>query len=311
MIPHFDAAVIGEGPAGITAALYLARAGCSVVMFEKLAPGGQVLLTESLENYPGFPNGVKGYELADLFAAHLNDLNVTRPRGEVSSISGEAGAFTINAQADENAYEAKVVIVCSGARHRPLGVPRETEMIGKGVSYCALCDGNFYRNFPVAVVGGGNSALEETLYLSNIASVVHLIHRRDTFRGAQIYQDKIERLKDKIIVHKNCVVRDLIGEKQLQGLVLQDVKTAAKETIDVEGLFIYVGFLPHTEFLPERVQKDEQGFIITDTEMRTNVPGIFAAGDIRSKLTRQVITAAGDGATAAQAAFIFMEQMHA
>lgn len=311
MIPHFDAAIIGEGPAGITAALYLARSGCEVVLFEKLAPGGQVLLTESLENYPGFPDGIKGYELADRFAEHLNNLNVTRPRGEVSSVEGQAGDFTIKAQAGENAYNAKVVLVCSGARHRPLGVPRENELIGRGVSYCALCDGNFYRNVPVAVVGGGNSALEETLYLANIASVVHLVHRRDEFRGAQIYQDKIARLQDKVIVHKSCVVQDLLGEKQLSGVVLQNVKTAEKETIDVEGLFIYVGFLPHTEFLPERVKKDEQGFIITDEEMRTSVPGIFAAGDIRSKLTRQVITAAGDGATAAQAAFVFMEQLHA
>ena len=307
----YDAAVIGEGPAGITAALYLARSGCSVILFEQLTAGGQILQTEGLENYPGFPHGIKGYELADLFSEHLNDLEIARPRGEVSSVSGKAGDFVIKAAANEDAYRARTVLVCSGAKHRQLGVEHETHYIGRGVSYCAICDGNFYRNQTVAVVGGGNAALEESLYLAKIAAKVILIHRRAEFRGAMVYQEKLMALGEKVEILRDTIVTSLVGDKLLEGLVIRNLVTNLEQTISVDGLFIYVGFEPVTAFLPVELQKDGQGFIITDTEMRTNIPGIFAAGDIRSKLCRQVITAAGDGATAAQAAFVFMEQLHA
>lgn len=306
----YDAVVIGEGPAGITAALYLARSGCSVLLFEQLTPGGQILQTEGLENYPGFPKGIKGYELADLFAEHLNNLQIDRPRGEVSSITGHAGDFTVKAEANEEVYKTKTVVVCTGARHRQLGVNRETQFIGRGVSYCALCDGNFYRHQTVAVVGGGNAALEESLYLAKIASKVILIHRREEFRGAMVYQKKLEDLGEKVEIYRSTVIKSLVGEDQLEGLILRNLITNEEIEISVNGLFIYVGFQPITAFLPPELEKDPQGFIITDTEMRTSIPGIFAAGDIRSKLCRQVITAAGDGATAAQAAFVFMENLH-
>lgn len=308
---NYDAVVVGEGPAGITAALYLARSGCSVLLFEQLTPGGQILLTEKLENYPGYPQGIKGYELADLFAEHLNNLNVDRQHGEVSLVSGSAGDFTVKAEASEEEFHCKVVLVCTGARHKVLGLEKESQLIGRGVSYCALCDGNFYRNQVVAVVGGGNAALEETLYLAKIATKVHLIHRRDEFRGAKVYQDKIFDMPDKVEVHYNTVIEALEGDRELEGLKLKNVATSETELLPVHGLFIYIGFTPITAFLPPELLKDDQGFIVTDTEMRSNVPGIFAAGDIRSKLCRQVITAAGDGATAAQAAFVFLEQNHA
>lgn len=305
----YDAVIVGAGPAGITAALYLARAGCSVLLFEQMTPGGQVLLTEKLENYPGYPQGIKGYELADQFAAHLADLSsIERPQGEVSAITGKAGDFTVKAEADEDEYHARAVLVCSGARHRKLGLAKEDDFIGRGVSYCALCDGNFYRNQVVAVAGGGNSAMEESLYLANIAAKVHLIHRRDAFRGLKIYQDRLTA-NDKVELHLNTVIEALEGEKELTGLSLKNVQTGERESLPVHGLFVYVGFAPQTGFLPEELERDAQGFLVTDTEMRTNVPGIFAAGDIRSKLCRQVITAAGDGATAAQAAFVFLEQL--
>lgn len=307
----YDAVVIGEGPAGMTAALYLARSGCSVLTFENMSPGGQVLLTENLENYPGFPQGIKGYELADLFHEHLQGLDIDRPRGEVSSITGKPGEFIIHAEAGQDTYQARVVLVCTGAKHRLLGVEREEYFLGKGVSYCALCDGNFYRNMEIAVVGGGNSALEETLYLAKLAKKVHLIHRRDEFRGAKIYQDKIMAMPDKVEIHFNSVITALLGDKLLQGVTLRNVLTREESSLPVEGLFIYVGFIPVTSFLPDDIAKDGQGFLVTDTEMRTSIPGIFAAGDIRSKLCRQVITAAGDGATAAQAAFVFLEQLNA
>lgn len=306
----YDAAVVGEGPAGITAALYLARSGCSVVLFEHITAGGQILATEGLENYPGFPHGIKGYELADLFAEHLDGLAIDRPRGEVSQIIGTAGHFIIKAEADEEKYEARTVIICSGAKHRPLGVPRETELIGHGVSYCAICDGGFYRGKDVAVVGGGNAALEESLYLARIVNKVHLIHRRNEFRGAKVYQDKLAAMPDKVELHLDSVVTELVGETGLEAIKIKNLVSGEQSEIPVEGIFIYVGFEPNTRYLPPEIEKDGQGFLITDTEMRANIPGIFAAGDIRSKLCRQVITACGDGATAAQAAFVLLEQMH-
>ena len=305
----YDAVVIGGGPAGITAAMYLARSGCSVLMPEQLAPGGQILQTEAMDKYPGFPKGNKGYELADLFAAHLEGLAIDRPAAAVESVSGSAGQFVVRAGGVE--YGARTVVVCSGAHHRKLGLEGEDRLRGRGVSYCALCDGNFFRNQTVAVVGGGNAALEESLYLSKLVSKLYLIHRRDEFRARKIYQDKLTEQSDKITLLRSSVVTALHGEKELTGLTVKNLKSGEETLLPVNGLFVYVGFSPSTGFLPADLAKDEQGFIITDTEMRTNIPGIFAAGDIRSKLCRQVITAAGDGATAAQAAFVLMEQLHA
>lgn len=307
----YDAAVIGAGPAGLTAALYLVRSGCSTLLFEHMTAGGQLLATESLENYPGFPKGVKGYELADLMAEQIEPYAIDKPRGEVRSITGQAGMFTLLADAAEDQYLAKTVIVCSGAKHRHLGLPREDELIGHGVSYCAICDGGFYRGKEVAVVGGGNSAMEEALYLAKLVKKVHLIHRRAEFRGAKIYLDKLEAMPEKVEIHRDTIITQLLGDKDLTGLLLENLKSGAKSELPVDGLFIYVGFEPQTSFLPADLEKDSQGFIVTDTEMRTNIPGIFAAGDIRAKLCRQVVTATGDGATAAQAAFIFLEQLNA
>ncbi|MDR2056001.1 MAG: FAD-dependent oxidoreductase [Desulfovibrio sp.] len=301
-----DAIVIGGGPAGIAAAMYLARSSCSVLLCEQLTPGGQVLMTDSLENYPGYPKGIKGYELADLFVAHLENLPVDRVTGAVDSVTGAAGKFVVRCAGHE--YAGKTVLACAGARHRALGLDREDALRGRGVSYCALCDGNFFRGQVVAVVGGGNSALEETLYLSKIAGKVYLIHRRELFRGTKTF---LERLKatGNVAILPNTIIVELHGDPGLTGLTLRNVQSGEERHLPVDGLFVYVGLEPATGFLPAELQRDGQGFILTDTEMRTNIPGIFAAGDIRSKLCRQVITAAGDGATAAQAAFIFLEQL--
>ncbi|MDR2820615.1 MAG: thioredoxin-disulfide reductase [Desulfovibrio sp.] len=304
----FDALVIGAGPAGITAAMYLARSGHSVCLFERLTPGGQVLATENLENYPGFPKGIKGYELADTLNAHLEGLAVDRIPHAVESVSGAAGQFVLHA--DGRDFSGKTVLVCTGASHRKLGVDGEDRLLGRGVSYCAICDGNFFRGQSVAVIGGGNSALEEALYLSNIAAKVTLIHRREGFRGLKIYLDRLEKMTDKVDIQRNTVITNLHGEDRLTGLTLKNARSGAEKYLAVDGLFIYVGFAPDVTFLPKSVECDAQGFIVTDTEMRASVPGIFAAGDIRSKHCRQAITAAGDGATAAQAAFLFLEQLH-
>ncbi len=304
----YDAIIVGTGPAGITAALYMVRSGCTVALVEKLTPGGQVLATESIENYPGFPKGIKGYELADAFAAHLDDLKLDRFTESVNEMElSPEGKGTHKVLVGKNWLETRSIIVCSGAMHRHLGVENEMKLNGHGVSYCAICDGNFYRGLDVAVVGGGNTALEEALYLSKIAKKVHLIHRREEFRGAKVYLDRLEAAENVEII-RNTVVSAIHGETALTGLTLESVKDGKKTQLTVDGFFVFVGINPQVDFLPAMVKTDESGFIYTDTEMRTNVPGVFAAGDIRSKLCRQVSTAVGDGATAAQAAFLYVEE---
>ncbi|MGE4505331.1 MAG: thioredoxin-disulfide reductase [Desulfovibrionaceae bacterium] len=302
----YDAIIIGGGPAGMTAALYLLRSGASTLMLEKLSPGGQVLMTEEIENYPGFPGGLKGYELADKFEAQLADYPLVKRSEEVREIRPAGKRHQV--LAGDEWFEAKVVILASGARYKSLGVPGEREFLGRGVSYCALCDGNFYRGKTVAVVGGGNSALEESLYLAKLVKKLHLIHRRDEFRGTQCYQDKCFT-NPLIDVMRSCEVKSINGDASgVTSVTLCRCKDGGNEDLPVDGVFIFVGFSPNMEYVPESVEKDANG-VITDVEMHTNVPGIFAAGDIRSKQCRQVATAVGDGATAATAAFSYLEQL--
>ncbi|MCQ2444647.1 MAG: FAD-dependent oxidoreductase [Mailhella sp.] len=309
----YDAVVIGAGPAGITAALYLVRSGLRTALVESSAPGGQILSTAEIENYPGFPKSVKGWELADLFEAHLAPYPVDRLRGEVSAVeptSGEGGPFRI-ILAEGAPVEAKAVVACTGARHRKLGAPGEDTYAGMGVSYCAVCDGNFYRGRRVAVVGGGNSALEEALYLSRIVDRVSLIHRRSAFRGSMVYQEKV-RAAENIDIVTDTVIDEIRGSKAgMDSLAVRNIVTGELGTIAAEGLFVYVGMDPVSAYLPAAVEKDSAGFINTDAEMRTSLPGIFAAGDIRSKHCRQVSTAVGDGATAAMSVLAYVEQTNA
>ena len=278
---HYDAIVVGGGPAGITAALCLCRSGISVAQIEMLAPGGQILKTESIENYPGFPKGIKGWEMADAFAAHLDDYELDRYNDAVLKMEQVPGGWSFSV--GKETIVGKAVVVCSGANPRPLGVPRETQLTGRGVSYCALCDGNFFRDQVVA----------------------------EGFRAAKVYQDKIRAASDKIELVLDTVVTGLMGEDSLQGLHLKNVKTGEETQLPVDGMFVFVGYEPQNSFLPVGLELDPQGFIITDCEMRTNLPGLFAAGDIRSKMCRQVTTAVGDGATAATAAFTYLEQLDA
>ncbi len=310
----YDAIIIGGGPAGITAALYLVRSGCSVAFVEKIAPGGQVLKTESIENYPGFPDGIKGYELADVFAAHLNGLELDRFSSEVTKLElmqdNEEAAHKVHRVHFNNSHiDGHTVIVCSGAEHKHLGIDNELKLSGRGISYCAICDGNFFRGQEVAVVGGGNTALEESLYLSKIVKKVYLIHRREEFRGAKVYLDRLDNAENVEII-KSTVVTAIHGETDLTGLSLKNIQNGDETELPVQGFFIFVGIKPSVDFISDLVQRDAAGFLITDTEMRTNIPGLFAAGDIRSKLCRQVSTAVGDGATAAQAAFLYVEQLN-
>lgn len=309
----FDAVVIGSGPAGLNASLYLVRAGLRTALIEKNSSGGQVLSTSEIENYLGFPKGVKGWELADLFTAHVNEYDVEHIRGEVLKIETieENGAMHVLHMQNGDQIKTRAVIIATGASSRPLGVPEEETYKGKGVSYCALCDGNFYRGLDVAIVGGGNSALEEALYLSRIVNKVYIIHRREGFRGAQIYLDKIRAVPEKIELVTSCVVDSLAGEPTLKKVIVRHVETNEKRELPVEGIFVYIGHVSNARFVPENLERNEQGFILTDQEMQTNIPGIFAAGDIRAKLCSQVCTAVGDGATAANSAIRYLEQLNA
>ncbi len=297
----FDAVVIGSGPAGLNA------------LIEKNSSGGQVLSTSEIENYLGFPKGVKGWELADLFTAHVNEYDVEHIRGEVLKIETieENGAMHVLHMQNGDQIKTRAVIIATGASSRPLGVPEEETYKGKGVSYCALCDGNFYRGLDVAIVGGGNSALEEALYLSRIVNKIYIIHRREGFRGAQIYLDKIRAVPEKIELVTSCVVDSLAGEPTLKKVIVRHVETNEKRELPVEGIFVYIGHVSNARFVPENLERNEQGFILTDQEMQTNIPGIFAAGDTRAKLCSQVCTAVGDGATAANSAIRYLEQLNA
>ncbi len=303
---RYDALVIGGGPAGITATLYLLRAGANVAWVEKLAPGGQILQTEWIDNYPGFPEGIKGYELADLMAKHLEGFSFDRYMEEIESIEFEPGNNRVSFGGES--VQTKTIIICSGAEHRKLGLYKEEALTGKGVSYCGLCDGNFFRDQVVACVGGGNTALEDSLYLSGLARKVYLIHRRDLFRGEKVYQDKV-MAQPNIEILFDTVPERILGEGQVEGLEIKDVKTQEKRVLDVDGIFIFVGITPLTKFVPDSLVYDKDGFIETDTEMRTNISGVFAAGDVRSKRCRQVATAVGDGAAAGHSAHLFLEEM--
>ncbi len=307
----YDAAVIGAGPAGITAALYLVRSGVSVALIEGGAPGGQVLSTAEIENYPGFPKGVKGWELADLFDAHLAEYPVARVRGDVTAVESEEDKTYRISLAEGEALHAKSIVVCTGAKHRDLGAPGEDSFRGRGVSYCAVCDGNFYRGRDVIVVGGGNSALEEALYLSRIVNKVYLVHRRDAFRGAKVYENKIRETENIELVTKSVIDEIRGGSAGMDSAIVRNVESGEIRVIEAEGLFVYVGMAPVSSFLPEQVTRDAAGFVITDAEMCTSAPGIFAAGDVRAKRCRQVSSAVGDGATAATAALTYLEHWNA
>jgi thioredoxin reductase (NADPH) len=280
-----------------------------VAWVERLSPGGQVLLTEAIDNYPGFPDGIKGWELVDKMAAHLEHYSPDRYNQAALAIEAATGRHVVTLENGQLA--AKTIVICSGATHRTLGLPNEKKFVGRGISYCAICDGNFFRNQDVAVVGGGNSALEESLYLAKLVRKLYLIHRRDTFRADKIYQDKVLSLPDKIVPVLDTVITSINGGDELESLDLRNMRTQEERTLKVDGLFVFVGVTPQGQFLPAGLTCDPHGFIITDAEMRTNLPGIYAAGDIRSKLCRQVATAVGDGATAGHAASIYLEQLHA
>ncbi|TCO67562.1 thioredoxin-disulfide reductase [Caldanaerobacter subterraneus] len=302
----YDLIILGGGPAGLTAGLYAARSRLKTVLIEKTYLGGQIVNTYQLENYPGYEE-ITGADLVAKMEAQVrkHGLEIVLEDVESLDITGEVKRVKT---ANNKTYEAKAIILAMGATPRKLGVPNEDRFIGAGISFCATCDGAFYRDAVVAVIGGGNTAVEDALYLTKFAKKVYIIHRRDQLRATKIEQEKAFA-NEKIEFIWNTVVVDVEGEYGVERIRLKNVKTGEESTLNVDGVFVAIGYDPNTELVKGIVELDEYGYIITDDDMRTNIPGVFAAGDIRHKLLRQVITAAGDGATAAYAAEKYIESL--
>jgi len=300
-----DIAIVGGGGAGLTAAIYASRARRKTVLFEHKVPGGQIATTDLVENYPGFPDGINGFDLAQLMLRQAEKFGTeVIYEGVVRLERREDGTFEVATETE--IYRAKAVIVTAGADYNRLGVPGEDELTGRGVSWCATCDAAFFPNKEVAVVGGGDAALDEGLFLTRYASKVHVIHRRDQLRASQILQERAFA-NPKMTFIWDTVVERINGEDQVTSLDLRNVKTGEKSTLPVDAVFIFIGQTPNSHLLKGLVDLDPGGHAIVDLNMRTNVPGLFVAGDLRTSAARQLISAAGDGATAAIAAEHYIE----
>lgn len=298
--------IIGGGPAGLSAGVYAARSKLQALLIEKAGLGGRILNAELVENYPGFPEGIAGAELGSLMAKQVEKYNLPTVIAEVQGIEVQGEEKIISTS--EGQYRCKAVIVAGGTEHSKLGVPGEEEFLGRGVAYCAMCDAAFFRNEVVAVVGGGNVALNDALFLTKFASKVIVIHRRDQLRATKVLQDRaFTHPKIKFIM--DTVVDSIKGDKQVRELSLRNVKTGKESRLEVSGVFVAVGLRPNTEYLRGLLKLDEGGFIQVNAQMETEVPGIYAAGDIRAGSIRQVVAAAGDGAVAATSAERFISSL--
>lgn len=300
----YDVIILGGGPAGLTVGLYTGRAKLKTVIFEANSIGGNAAWIDKLDNYPGFPDGVNGFELMDNFHKQAERFGVETRLEEVIKIESLPEGKKVTTT--EGEYMARAVVISLGARRRELKIPGEQEFKGSGVSYCATCDAAFFEGVPVAVVGGGDSAVNEALFLADICSQVYLIHRREGFRANQTSVDKMLANK-KIELKLNKIISRIEGDSLMRQLILQDVNTRAEEVLEVEGLFVSIGLVAAADFL-EGLVEGEDGYVITDENMQTSVEGIFAAGDIRVKRSRQVATAVGDGAQAGMAVTAYLKE---
>ncbi len=303
----YDILIIGGGPAGLTAGLYSSRARLNTLLIERGLPGGQVMTTELVENYPGFDEGILGPELSARMEKQARKFGLEIIQAPVQKISLQEKVKIISLEGDHDDYKAKSIIVATGAHPRLLGIKGEGELRGKGVSYCATCDGAFYRGKDIAVVGGGNSAVEEAVFLTKFAETVYVIHRRDQFRADKIAQERAFA-NEKIKFIWDSVVEEIRGEDGVTSLLIKNKKTQEESVLDVQGIFIYIGYIPNTEFISEFVALDNENYIITDNNMCTSVPGIFSAGDVRANSVKQISVAVGNGTTAAISAAKYIEE---
>ena len=300
----YDIIIIGSGPAGLSAAIYAQRACLDTIVIEKNGiSGGQVLNTWEVDNYPGFP-GVTGFELSRQFREHANKLGARVVQDEVVQV--ELSGNVKKVVCEEETYEARCVILASGAHHRTLEVPGEEELRGAGVSYCATCDGAFFRGRTVEVVGGGDAALEDAIFLARMCEKVYIVHRRDKLRGAKRLQERLQALENIEFVWNSETVA-IEGDAQVEALRLRQTKTGEERRLDVEGVFIAVGIAPESELYAGQLELDEQGYIRADESGQTSVPGVFAAGDVRTKALRQILTAASDGANCVASAERYLQ----
>jgi thioredoxin reductase (NADPH) len=294
----YDMVIIGGGPAGLSTAIYALRARLNIILIEKMATGGQIAVSDVIENYPGFPS-LSGAELMDKFEEHAKGLGLKIVYDEIKEIKDNGDRKTLKGvEAD---YDTKTVIIAVGASPKKLGIPGEKEFIGRGVSYCATCDGPFFRDQDIAVIGGGDTAVKEANYLARIVKSIVLIHRRKELRAEKIIQERLHNAKN-VILELEHIPISINGSKTVESLTIENIKTKERTTIPVKGVFIFVGIKPQTSFV-NNIEKDEYGFIKTDCyTLMTSMPGVFCAGDVRSKKLLQVATAVGEGALAATAA---------
>ena len=301
----YDLAILGAGPAGITAAIYALRGKMNILWIdEKFATGGQITDTSEIDNYPGMP-GVTGMDLGEAMGEHARRIGAEPVREKVRSLENlDQEVRTIRTKKHE--YQARAVILALGAAHRKLMIPGEEELSGMGVSYCATCDGAFYKDRVVAVTGGGDVALEDAAFLARLCKKVYIIHRRDVFRGTKVLQDKIFRCENVEVIWDR-VAEEILGESEVTGLRIRNIKTEEKRDLDVDGVFVAVGMEPDTGIVKGMVKLDEAGYICAGEDCVTSIPGVFAAGDIRTKPLRQVVTAVADGACAASSAMKYLD----
>ena len=301
----YDMLIIGGGPGGYTAALYAARAGLDVLVLEKLSAGGQMAQTHQIDNYPGFPEGIDGFDLAERMQQQAERFGAKTKYAEVLKLELDGEIKSV--QTNEDIYQARTVVISTGANPRELGVSREREMIGKGVAYCAHCDGGFYRGKTVIVAGGGNSAAAEALYLSRIAKEVILVHRRDSLRATQIYHKPLMDAPN-IRFEWDSEILELQGEELLTGVKVRNKKNGKEKVLEAQGLFVSIGRSPATNLVKEQLTLDDAGYIMAGEDTKTNLPGVYAVGDVRTKELRQIVTAVADGAMAAHVAEGYLAQ---
>jgi len=304
----YDVIIIGGGPAGLGAAIYSSRARMRTLIIEKAGCGGLIAITDNLENYPGFDKGINGFELTSKMEQQARTSGAEITYGEVVEIESDETLKKVILT--DKTFITKTIIIASGSSFKKLGVKGENEFIGRGISFCATCDGPFFKNKEVAVIGGGNSALQEALFLTKFASKVTLIHRRNEFRAAKILQERVAA-EPKIKIILDTVVEEITGTQTIEKIKVRNVKSDAAKEIPVDGVFIFIGWTPNTKFLMNnKIALDEKGYILTDEEMKTAVDGIYACGDVRKKSLRQVVTAVSDGATASVSAHHYIESQN-
>ncbi|MBN3032494.1 MAG: thioredoxin-disulfide reductase [Candidatus Saganbacteria bacterium] len=302
----YDLLIVGGGPAGLTAALYAGRARLKTLLIERMVLGGQASNAFQIENYPGFAEAVSGHDLARKMAEQTGKLGVPVLWGSAGALKpAENGQFEL--PVDDKTIRGRAVIIATGSESAKLNVPGEAQLRGRGVSYCATCDGPFYKNKNVIVVGGGNAAVEEALYLTRFAAKVSLVHRRDELRAARLIVEKAKS-HPKIYFFWHSQLEEIKGEKTVKEVIVKDLVSGKKLIVPADGVFIYIGYQPSSNLVRGLVKLNEQGYIITDDKLATSLPGVFAAGDVRVKSLRQIVTAAGDGAVAAEAAREFLER---